>query len=350
MSGDDGSNRPTRTDPGTQAGWAIEDPVIRLRVWGSDLVFDLPDPPVELMLGAAPDCQIQLHDPTTHTSRHHAQLVPCNGGWQIEDQKSKNGLWRDGARRLQFMLTPGIEIGIGGLRLIAESQQLMALRALVGRFLGWSAWRHPSVDEALRSLRDWGARRVSLVLMGHGDLFTVARELHRATLVSGAPFVASDEQRNGMTALRSAAHGTLWVPELPPDFGDVAAALREVGCRTRIMLHAQSASDAARVAITLARPAIVTVPSFNSRHAEMTRLLLECADVVAERLGVTAPILRRSDLRALAALEYKGFAELEDTVSRVVALRKWGLTAGAERLGISHVALLRWARRRKLER
>jgi hypothetical protein len=348
MPGEIGPNHATSTDPGTKLGWRIEDPVTRLREWGSEHAYDLPAIPTELTLGSAQSCGLQLVDPSTHTSREHAKLVPFAGGWKIVDLESKNGLWRDGARRLEFVLTPGVEIGIGDLCFIAESPQLIALRALVCRYIGWSAWRQRDVDEALRSLRDWAARRVSLVLMGGGDLFTVARRLHAATLRGGA-FVASDEQRDGMTALRSAANGTLWVPELPPDFADVAASLREVGSRTRLMLHAQSAEDAARAAITLARPAIITLPSFTSRHTEMERLILEHADVAAERLQASAPTLRMSDLDALAALDYHGFADLEDTVMRVVALRTLGLTAGSERIGISRVALMRWAERRNLE-
>ena len=55
------------------------------------------------------------------------------------------------------------------------------------------------------------------------------------------------------------------------------------------------------------------------------------------------------DLKKLAGLNYKGIAELEETVRRLAALRTWGVTNGALRLGITHVALLRWAQRRQLE-
>ncbi len=349
MLGESGSNHPTSTDPGAKIGWRIADPVIRLRVRGSERAYSLPATPTELMLGSARSCEIRLVDPTTHTSRQHAKLMPVAGGWKIEDQESKNGLFRDGARRLEFMLTPGVEIGIGGLRLVAESTQLIALRALVSRYLGWSERHQGEVDQALQSLRDWAARRVSLVLMGDGDLGTVARRLHDATLGHEAPFVACDEQQDGMSALRAAAHGTLWAPELPPDFADVAASLREMGSRTRLMLHAQSAEDAARAAITLARPAVISLPSFTSRHAELERLILELAEVAAARLGVPAPGLMSSDLDALVRLEYQGFADLEDTLLRVVVLRTWGPTAGGRRLRLSHPTLSRWARRRKLE-
>jgi len=41
-------------------------------------------------------------------------------------------------------------------------------------------------------------------------------------------------------------------------------------------------------------------------------------------------------------------SEIEDVARRLVALRNWGVTGGAARLGITHGALSRWARRRKL--
>jgi hypothetical protein len=37
--------------------------------------------------------------------------------------------------------------------------------------------------------------------------------------------------------------------------------------------------------------------------------------------------------------------EIEEVARRLVALRNWGVTDGAKRLGITHVALSRWARR-----
>ena len=40
--------------------------------------------------------------------------------------------------------------------------------------------------------------------------------------------------------------------------------------------------------------------------------------------------------------------EIEDAARRLVALRNWGVTEGARRIGITHGALSRWAHRRKI--
>src|SRR5688572_18625738 len=124
----------TSTDLSAKMSWRIEDPVIRLREWGSERVYGLPDTPSELVVGPGSSCGLQLRDNATQISRQHAKLKPYAGGWKIEDLKSKNGLWRDGARRLEFALTPGLEIGIGSMRLVAESRKLIELRELLCRF------------------------------------------------------------------------------------------------------------------------------------------------------------------------------------------------------------------------
>ena len=46
--------------------------------------------------------------------------------------------------------------------------------------------------------------------------------------------------------------------------------------------------------------------------------------------------------------EGEPLAEIETGTRRLVALRNWGVTGGAERLGITHGALSRWAKRRKI--
>src|SRR5262249_20335050 len=124
--------------------------------------------------------------------------------------------------------------------------------------------------------------------------------------------------------------------------------LREVDNRTRLILHARSADDAARAAITLTACRVIALPSLNSRRAEIDRLIQVCADDAAAGLQAPTTGFTMNDLEVLARLPYRGIAELEHTVRRVVAMRTWGVSNGAARLGITHVALLQWARRRKL--
>src|SRR5579872_1585287 len=178
----------TTTDPRARTSWCIHDPVIRLREWASDRVHGLPDPPIAVKIGSASSCQLQLHDPSGLLSREHAMLTPiAGGGWRIRDLGSKNGLRRD------FKLRPGLEITIGGLRLVAESAQLVGLRAALCRFLGWAPERQADVDNALRSLRDWAEHDLSLVLIGDGDLTPVVSRLHALALGPSVGLIVYDD-------------------------------------------------------------------------------------------------------------------------------------------------------------
>lgn len=52
-------------------------------------------------------------------------------------------------------------------------------------------------------------------------------------------------------------------------------------------------------------------------------------------------------LERLQAIRFSGLSDLEDSIRRVVAMRTWGVTAGAKRLGLKHSSLSQWARSRK---
>lgn len=145
----------TKTDLGA-IEWAINDEVSQLRPWATDTVHSLPDASAGAWdIGAAEDCALQLVDESGQLSRHHARLEREIAGWVVRDLGSKNGIRMDGARRRELLLQPGVELGIGGLALIAESPRLVALRQTGGNMsaaadmLGMSAV----------SLRAWLGRR-----------------------------------------------------------------------------------------------------------------------------------------------------------------------------------------------
>ncbi|MGN6109854.1 MAG: FHA domain-containing protein, partial [Kofleriaceae bacterium] len=183
----------TNTDPGGAGEWALDDQVVQLREWGTDRVYRLPPAPIdEWTIGSSSRCSLQLRDPPRYISRLHARLVRTYGTWFIHDAGSKNGLWQDNARRPSFALTPGLEIGIGSLLLVAESPRSIVLRGFVARMLGWDLHRLSDIDRALRALRTMATMRAPLLLCGEGNLVDLARQLHALTLGAAAPFVVSD--------------------------------------------------------------------------------------------------------------------------------------------------------------
>jgi hypothetical protein len=185
----------TKTDRAA-AEWRIVDAVIRLREWGTDNIHRMPPPPVDsLLVGTADTCMFRLVDPSGLLSREHARLERRRTGWIARDLESKNGIRCDGARRPEFLLEPGVEVGIGQLTMLAESHRFIELRSFLARLLGWTSDKIATVDFALRAVRMAATRRVPLVLCGAGDLAQVAQAIHRHALGSDRPFVVADPRR-----------------------------------------------------------------------------------------------------------------------------------------------------------
>lgn len=199
---------PTRTDPLGSREWTIDDDVVRLREWGSERTYELPRTPesrAEWSVGSASTCEIRLDDARRMVSRHHARLVRAHGGWVMHDVGSKNGLWIDNGRRLAIGLSPGVEVGIGSLTLIAESEGLVTLRAMLSGLLGWADIRRGVVDRALRSIRTSATLSAPLVLYGDGNLVDIARQIHRAAFGTTRPFIVCDPRRRSFKATSRSA-------------------------------------------------------------------------------------------------------------------------------------------------
>jgi len=341
----------TNTDPRSRRSWRINDLIIRLREWARcDRHYDLPEPPVPLKIGSAPSCELQLTDPNGLLSREHALLMPvASGGWKIRDCESKNGIRRDGSRDPCFRLYPGVEITIGSLRLIAESEQFIALRSVVCRFLGWEENRQGDVDDALHALRSWAAQDLDLVVLGDGDLTPVLARLHRLTLGVDAPFTTYDGG-DVSDVVRATARGTLHVPRRPgEDASEVINKVRStpLPLRPQLVVSA-SLSEAAAPIMSQGRTAVVALSPLSSRTNEIERILHESAIDVAREMGVRSPGFIGDDDERLRALTFTTIDEIEDTVRRLIAIRAWGVSLGSARLGITHPSLSGWARRRKL--
>jgi FHA domain len=343
----------TPTDP-LREEWALNDDVIRLRAWGSDRVFWLsPDQPGAL-IGSAPTCAIQVQDRTRRTSRQHAQLQRVQGRWVVID-RSKNGLYRDGARLDRFILTPGVEIGLGGgATLIAESSRLMVLRGALARMLGWSAASAEEVDLALRAIRFTAQRRMTLVLCGM-DPLPLAEELHRLTLGPARPFVYCNPRRRtselrgnrtkcvgtGRAALDHAAGGTICLTASlpPPDLTNLMREIRLPRCQAQLVVCAERATEA-----QLYNAAPIVIPPLVARRNELDRIIQEYASEAGGPLELGEHWLTEAE-RAWMRNRLSTLAQIQKATIRLAAIRRAGsMTAGAARLGMSHVGMLKWLR------
>jgi hypothetical protein len=332
------------------SGWAIDDPVVRLRVWGHASCFELHPHQEEHVLGAAPDVSIQLVDATGCVSRRHAVLTREDKLWTIRDLGSTNGIRQDGERRLSFQLAPGVEIEIGGATLIAESARLIALRELLARLLGWDPKRAAEIDRALRAVREMATLRAALIVTGDGDLTAIARRLHAHTLGDSAPFVVCGPDSDAADALQQASTGMLCLVagRLPSDVQRIATSVTAPGARRRIVICAWDAARASKVAMHFGRTATIAITPIADRRHELERLVAEYASDAVSALGAPGTGLREYDLERLRALDLTTLDQLDEVALRLVAERNWGVTGGAERLGISHVALSKWMRHRNI--
>jgi pSer/pThr/pTyr-binding forkhead associated (FHA) protein len=350
----------TKTDAAASE-WEIDDAVIRLRRWGSDALHALPAPPTaEATIGAADSCTFRLHDATGRVSRLHARLMRDDRRWVLRDLGSKNGVRADGARRSEIVLEPGVEIGLGGVTLIAESSRSVVLRGYLARMLGWGSDQTETVDHALRAIRLAVTHRAALVLCGDGDLVPTARSIHRHTLGAARPFIVCDPRRRsgkatvrsaenydtGMQAFIAATGGTLCVRgrRLPRDFRDVVAAIRDPAAQVQLVVCAESAEDCEPF---LAVP--INIPPLAGRERELDRIITEYADDAIEALGAPRTGFQPEDRAWVRRYSAATLPDIEKATLRLVAIRdSRNISSAAGLLGMAPVSLSRWIGRRGL--
>jgi FHA domain len=358
----------TKSDPAAQE-WAINDRVVQIRVWGTDIVHRLPDPPPdpgsdaeEVVLGASATCSIRVDDPTGLASRVHARISSSERGWVVRDLDSKNGIQFDGAQRPKGLLEPGVELGIGGVVFIAESAKLIALRGFLARLLGWGPERRHDVDRALRSVRLGATRRAPLVLSAQGDLVPIALSLHAHGRGRDKPFILCDPRRVQSGAgvrsvanykdvrdgLRAAIGGSLCLlrRRMP---GDVAVLFNEIrSSRPRVQwIVCTTAEEHGDVMEALLADSIV-VPPIARRAKELDRIIHEYAVDAMTDLGVDQSTFTDQDHEWVRTSSASSFTDIEKGTRRIIARRTGQSNAGAaERLGMAGVSLTNWLKRRE---
>jgi len=360
----------THTDIGANT-WLITDQPTHFRFWAASTTYVLPnknsEPPLDggWPIGSAEDCWLQLQDAAGRISRRHARLTYDHEvhQWMISDLQSKNGVTHDGTREVSFHVTPGVEVGIGGFLLIAESQALGGLRELLGRIIGWADER--ALDLAMRSVRMAATHQQplqALQLCGDDDMVSIARLLHRQTLGDTRPFVVCERPRpradhrsisaqrapteydSGMAALGAAYGGTLCISHRHPrDFAEVVEACRNPQAGVQLIVCARSPEPSNRRIVSP-----IIVPPLTLRTAELPRII----DAYAVDAGaVPGGTLTAADRAWIRDHESKTLAKVQEATRRLVAIRRNGsnLTRAAAQLEMSLSALSEWVARRTFD-
>lgn len=341
--------------------WALNDDVIRIREWGTDRVFTLfADERGLRTIGTGADCWLRLEDPQRRVSRKHAHIERVHGRWCVIDDGSKSGVYLDGVRRDRAVLVPCAEIGFGGgVTFIAESARSIALRGGLARMLGWGPLHAGAIDLALRAIRLAATRRSILVLCGHQELVPLAAELHRLTLTPARPFVLVHPLRrtpetsmnpvrcvnSGREALAEAPGGTvcLYNKYLPRDLIPLLRDLRIPECQTQLVVCSPDVRDAESFSSSP-----IVIPPLSSRVAELDRLIDEYLGDAAMFLGMDEIRLTEEERAWIRARSADSLADLQRATLRLGAIHQAGsISRGGNRLGISHVAMLNWMKRRQ---
>jgi FHA domain len=357
----------TGTDP-RASEWAISDQVVQLRQVGTQTVYPLPREAAiagqldtGISLGSSSTCDIQIQDPLKRVSRHHAVLLFKNGYWNAVDVGSKNGLLFDGVKQCSARLTPGSILGLGSIRLVAESPRSIDLRCFLARLLGWG-WgdeQDAVIERTMASIRQAQIHRAPIILESDSDLIPVALDLHRHLFGANRRFVVCDPKRrprsdkdvrlplnfaDPIEASEAAKQGTLCVraERLPRGFAELLHHVLSTESTTQLMVCIDGMRPAER---SFASP--IVIPSLRSRsQTEIAQVIREYfLDAIVDLDGPPVPAL--ADRAWIMKHSATSLVEVAKGTRRLVALRKAKTLRGAaELLGMTSPSLSRWLQHR----
>jgi hypothetical protein len=312
---------------------------------------------------SGPSAPLRIVHPSRLVSRKHARLRREGTWWRIEDLHSKNGIRQDRKQVDGFLIAPGVEIGMGRVTLIAENHALIGLRGYLARVLGWDGEALIAVESAIQAIRVAANRRQPLIIGGTEDLVAVARQIHLRTTPRGTPFVVCGERREPdvavhVTAIEAdpaaafacAASGTVCVraEQLPVDFDRLMAVAHEpaVRARTQLIICASKTPPWWGINHSLVIPPLRRRPD-----RDLQRIVAEYASDAAHELGAAPSRFTDAERDWVVQHEASSFADIEIATQRIVAFNDAGNPhRAAARLGLSHVALGKWLKRRGLLR
>lgn len=364
----------TSTDPSLK-GWVVGDHVSGLRIWGTNVEHDFPEPflgrAVEsISIGKEAGTEPWIRLDHESVSRRHATIEWRGPHMVVIDQGSKNGT-RGGAdpttglrgdRQAIFQLVPGAVVSFGSVDTVAFSPRMQKIRAGYRRLLGYGAAAQADIER----VQHGAMHRHHLALVGPtgGVGAAVARLVHETTPTSTWPFVVPDELPGGDRAQQRAlaaraAYGTLVldashravrVEKLPRLFDLIA----DNAFHLRLVLLAEPGTNLEHIVGERVRSLldVISVPPLESRRHELQLLLSDTVAYHCARAGAASEVLRPEDLVLIEALAAgKGrrrgvdHIELEEVVERLVFIRKHNSASEAERaLGLkSRGALSKWA-------
>lgn len=341
----------TSTDAGAKLdAWTTTDTVTGLRLLGTTIEHRFSGGFDRLRVGSKPPCEIRIDDASV--SGLHAVIERRGPHIVVEDKGSKNGTTIEGQHQPVFQLRAGAVIGFGAARLVAFSDRLQSIRAGLQRYLGYGDEALGGVDAAL--LATMRRRHLALVSTRGDDTLALARYIHDVSAGPAWPYRDLSEQRvpEGLDAqkplLASSAYGTIVLPltSLPKNREFLVRELASDTYHVRAVVVASPKSDLERAlgSELRSRITVIAVPSLDDRRAELQRIVSETLAHHLAEAGASGMLLRPDDYAKLESRAWRrNHDELDDTVRRLVLVRKLGANQAAKSLGVSPSAISQWA-------
>jgi Inner membrane component of T3SS, cytoplasmic domain len=332
--------------------WPLDDEITGLRVVGTQQGYELSAARRTQLIGSAASCDVVLKDRSGAVAPEHAKLARQQARWMIRavGGAETTPLYRDRVPLPEFPLVPGVEIGLGNITLVAESEQSRALRRVLARLIGFDAQHAGDVDRAMRTTLNAASGRGALTLYGQGDLAAVAHLLHRHTL-RDQPFVRWERRtrEDPREALATAAGGTLCVSanDLLWCVDELVERRHRSTARVQLIILVTAVRRLRPIVAAVTEPIVLT--PLSRRKQELVRIIDELAAEAAQSLGIAPIRLSDADRRTILKFDAATVPAIERATLRIVALRHWRYFArAAHELGMAHASLMEWAAPRRL--
>lgn len=346
---------------------SVGDPIVGLRVYGSDSVRTFPPEPWEVLRVANDQgAEIYINDPSVSrrgsSGFGHATIRRQGPSLIVADAGSKNGTYLEGEARGLFELRAGGVVTFGAVAMVAMSGRTEAVRARFMRFLGF----HPSYLLNVEHAAYASIRRLHVIAhVPPGGSEGLVRTFHETAPGPAWPlYVVNDRIPNDIAAqraiLRRSRLGTLVVPAefWPADSTTLREALiaprrdqRLIFVMPLVESEKKKATPAEHYLGRELRDLAVSIdePPLAVRGAmEIDRAIHSAVQEYGVPLGLAGPVFSTGEMQTLTSTTWAGNAEeLDVTVRRVTRVRLVGLERAAELEAIDVDSLRRWMKRRK---
>ena len=166
----------------------------RLRVLaGADAGLELDLPPIGVVVGADPGCDVALTDPSV--SSRHCTIAPTSAGFTVVDLGSKNGTSIDGVAVGKVTAPPGAVVRVGhSLLQLLPADEMVAIPPSTRDHFGAMWGDSPGMRQVFALLERAARTDASILLLGESGCGKelAARAVHDEGPRKDGPFVVFD--------------------------------------------------------------------------------------------------------------------------------------------------------------